>query len=333
MSSTGENSKSELEQIAAQVLETEAKELMRASRFIGPPLIRTAEIILNHAGKIVVSGIGKSGHIGEKIVATLCSTGIQAVFVHAAEALHGDLGVYSPGDPTLLISKSGSTEELLRLIPILREFQSPLIGLLGKMNSPLAKRVDLVLDASVEREADPLGIVPTSSTTLTMAIGDALAAVLMAYRKFEKKDFARFHPGGDLGRRLSLTVKDIMHPLSDVAVARRDQNIREVVIAMTDFPQGAALVLDEHRHLEGIITDGDLRRCLLQNGDIDKRRAEEVMTPHPVTLTSDSTLEEAISLMENRESQISVLPVLDQQGDTCVGLLRLHDINQTRLFA
>lgn len=280
----------------------------------------------------MVSGIGKSGHIGEKIVATLCSTGIQAVFVHAAEALHGDLGVYSPGDPTLIISKSGSTEELLRLIPILREFQSPLIGLLGKMNSPLAKRVDLVLDASVEKEADPLGIVPTSSTTLTMAIGDALAAVLMAYRHFEKKDFARFHPGGDLGRRLTLTVKDIMQPLSEVAVAHKQQNIREVVIAMTDNPQGAALVLDDNRHLEGIITDGDLRRCLVQNGDIDVREAGSIMSPDPVYLTTNSTLEEAVVLMENRESQISVLPVVNPDDGSCVGLVRLHDINQTRLL-
>ncbi|NOZ74097.1 MAG: SIS domain-containing protein, partial [FCB group bacterium] len=238
MTSQRENSPENLARIAAQVLQTEANELIRASTLIGPSIVKTAKIILHHSGKIVVSGIGKSGHIGEKIVATLCSTGIQAVFVHAAEALHGDLGVYSPGDPTLIISKSGSTEELLRLIPILREFQSPLIGLLGKVNSPLAKRVDLVLDASVEKEADPLGIVPTSSTTLTMAIGDALAAVLMAYRKFEKKDFARFHPGGDLGRRLTLTVKDIMQPLSEVAVAHKEQHIREVVIAMTDNPQG-----------------------------------------------------------------------------------------------
>ncbi len=320
-----------LTDIASQVLKTEANELIRASGIIGPAIIKSAEIILNHSGKVVVSGIGKSGHIGEKIVATLCSTGIQAVFVHAAEALHGDLGVYSPGDPTLLISKSGSTEELLRLIPILREFQSPLIGLLGKMNSPLAKRVDIVLDASVEREADPLGVVPTSSTTLTMAIGDALAAVLMTNRQFGVEDFARYHPGGDLGRRLSLFVRDIMHPLEEVAVARREQKIRDVVISMTDYPQGAALVLDENEHLEGIITDGDLRRCLIRNGDIDRKTVETIMTPSPVWLTTKATLDEAMALMENRESQISVLPILDPSDNHCVGLLRIHDIQQTRL--
>ncbi|MDP6532395.1 MAG: KpsF/GutQ family sugar-phosphate isomerase [Candidatus Marinimicrobia bacterium] len=320
----------DLQKVAEQIFTAEAEELTNASVRISADVVKTADLIRNHEGKVVVCGLGKSGLIAQKMVATFCSTGTQAVFLHAAEALHGDLGIYHPGDPTILISKSGSTEELLRLIPILREFESPLIGILGNPKSRLADKVDLVLDASVEREADPLGIVPTSSTTLTMAVGDALAAVLMTANGFKHEDFARYHPGGDLGKKLRLNIRDIMQPLNECAVVNADEKLRNVVIQMTDKPQGAALVLEENQSISGIVTEGDLRRCLAENGDIDALTAGDVMSKNPVSVLESSPLSDAISMMEDRTSQISVLPVCTDSG-TCTGLLRIHDIYQTSL--
>ena len=323
---------SELKTIAAKILRKEGQELIDAADRIPEPMARVCEIIANHPGKVVICGMGKSGLIAQKIAATLCSIGSKAVFLHAAEAVHGDLGIYAPGDPTIVISKSGATEELVRLIPILKEFNSQLIGILGNLKSPLADQMDVVLDASVSKEADPLGIVPTSSTTLTLAIGDALAAVLMSHRGFDHDDFAKLHPAGDLGRRLRLTVEKIMQPIKDVATVHLDDNLRKVVIEMTEKPQGAALVMDGDSTLLGIVTEGDLRRCLAENGDIDQLMVSEVMTENPVSVNLDAPLNDAVTLMEDRKSQISVLPVVNGDGKSCAGLLRLHDVYQTRLF-
>ena len=323
---------SELKTIAAKILRKEGQELIDAADRIPEPMARVCEIIANHPGKVVICGMGKSGLIAQKIAATLCSIGSKAVFLHAAEAVHGDLGIYAPGDPTIVISKSGATEELVRLIPILKEFNSQLIGILGNLKSPLADQMDVVLDASVSKEADPLGIVPTSSTTLTLAIGDALAAVLMSHRGFNHDDFARLHPAGDLGRRLRLTVEKIMQPIKDVATVHLDDNLRKVVIERTEKPQGAALVMDGDSTLLGIVTEGDLRRCLAENGDIDQLKVSEVMTENPVSVNLDAPLNDAVTLMEDRKSQISVLPVVNGDGKSCAGLLRLHDVYQTRLF-
>ena len=323
---------SELKTIAAKILRKEGQELIDTADRIPEPMARVCEIIANHPGKVVICGMGKSGLIAQKIAATLCSIGSKAVFLHAAEAVHGDLGIYAPGDPTIVISKSGATEELVRLIPILKEFNSQLIGILGNLKSPLADQMDVVLDASVSKEADPLGIVPTSSTTLTLAIGDALAAVLMSHRGFNHDDFAKLHPAGDLGRRLRLTVEKIMQPIKDVATVHLDDNLRKVVIEMTEKPQGAALVMDGDSTLLGIVTEGDLRRCLAENGDIDQLKVSEVMTENPVSVNLDAPLNDAVTLMEDRKSQISVLPVVNGDGKSCAGLLRLHDVYQTRLF-
>ena len=274
--------------------------------------------------------MAKSGLIAQKIVATLCSIGNKAVFLHAAEAAHGDLGIYAPGDPTILISKSGCTNELIKLIPILKEFNSPLIGILGNMKSSLVDHMDIVLDASVSREVDPLGLVPTASTTLTLAIGDALAAVIMSHQGFNHEDFAKLHPAGDLGRRLRLTVEDIMQPIDNVAVVKKDDKLRKVVIDMTEKPYGAALVLNNETLL-GIVTEGDLRRCLAENGDIDKMLASEIMSINPISINIKAPLRDALTLMEERESQISVLPVVNDDEKLCFGLLRLHDVYQTHL--
>jgi len=320
-----------LKSVAKNVLLGEGEQLINAAERISEKMEIACDIITNHNGKIVISGMGKSGIIAQKIAATLCSIGNEAVFLHPAEAVHGDLGIYAPGDPTILISKSGATDEIVRLIPILKEFNSPLIGILGNMNSILSNEMDLVLDASVSKEVDPLAIVPTSSTTLTLAIGDALAAVLMANKNFKREDFAKLHPAGDLGRRLKLKVKDVMQPIDKVAVVDSNDDLRNTVIKMTEKPQGAALVLNDEKILMGIITEGDLRRSLANEIDIDNCKANELMSANPIAIKVDSSLSEVISLMENRESQISVLPVVDQ-SNICLGLIRIHDIYQTQLL-
>ena len=320
-----------LKSVAKNVLVGEGEQLINAADRISEKMEIACDIITNHNGKIVISGMGKSGLIAQKIAATLCSIGNEAVFLHPAEAVHGDLGIYAPGDPTILISKSGATDEIVRLIPILKEFNSPLIGILGNMNSILSNEMDLVLDASVSKEVDPLAIVPTSSTTLTLAIGDALAAVLMANKNFKREDFDKLHPAGDLGRRLKLKVKDVMQPIDKVAVVDSNDDLRNTVIKMTEKPQGAALVLNDEKILMGIITEGDLRRSLANEIDIDNCKANELMSANPIAIKIDSSLSEVISLMENRESQISVLPVVDQ-SNICLGLIRIHDIYQTQLL-
>jgi arabinose-5-phosphate isomerase len=312
-------------------LEVEAREIEKACQRLDGSLTKAVEIIITHPGKVVVSGIGKSGHIAQKIAATLCSTGTPGVFLHASEATHGDLGVYSPGDPTILISKSGSTGELVRLVPILRQFESPLIVIVGNLNSPLATEADVVLDARVSREADPLDIVPTASSVVALALGDALAAALMVARRFTAQDYHRFHPSGQLGRNLGLRVANIMHRGSRIAWVNPDTSLRDVVISMTEHPLGAACVVDNQYILLGLITDGDVRRALQKFDDIRSLRAQDVMTAHPVSVTPEVTLKDAASLMENRPSQISVLPVQDSKDGRCVGLLRIHDIYQANI--
>jgi arabinose-5-phosphate isomerase len=315
---------------ARETLIEEARAISVAADRLDAGVARATDLILSHVGKVVVTGVGKSGHIAHKIAATFSSTGTPAVFLHAAEAAHGDLGVYTPGDPTILISKSGATAELVSLMPMLRELNSPTIGILGNLNSPIARKVDVVLDARVEREADHLNLAPTSSTTVALALGDALAATLMRIRGFNDSDFARFHPSGQLGRNLLLHVKDVMHVGTEVAWVSPEDPLRSVVLAMTEHPLGAAIAIDEKRRLVGLITDGDLRRALYQNRDLSSIRARDMMTSKPTTAHQSMTLGDAARLMEDRPSQLSVLPVMDESG-LCLGLLRLHDIYQSSL--
>jgi arabinose-5-phosphate isomerase len=304
----------------------EADAVARAAQRLNGNLSCAIEMILAHPGKLVVTGLGKSGHVARKIVSTLCSTGTPAVFLHAAEASHGDLGMYSPGDPTLMVSKSGNTFELLRLIPFLRELPSQRIGILGNPSAPLASEMDVVLDASVEREADPDNLAPTASSTVALSLGHALAVALMGARSFGVEDFKRFHPGGHLGRSLRLTVREVMHGREEIAVAHADDPLKQVVIAMTHYPRGAACIVDDSGRLIGLVTDGDVRRALQAHDDIRSLRAVAVMTHNPASIAPDARLQEALRLMEDRPSQISVLPVLDPASGVCLGLLRLHDI-------
>lgn len=311
---------------ARATVEGESAALAEAARRLDDSLVRAVNLILRHDGKVVVSGVGKSGLVGQKIVATLCSTGSPAVFLHPSEALHGDLGVYSPGDPTILVSKSGATEELVRLVPTLKQFHSPLIGLLGASASPLARQVDVTLDASVRREADPHNLTPTSSTAVAAALGDGLCVALMQARGFTPDDFHRFHPGGRLGAMLRLTVGDVMH--ADAPRCSSEDSAICVVRAMTANPLGAACVVAPDGALVGLITDGDIRRAIERHGDIRELRSAEIMTPDPVSVTPETGLRQAVSLMEDRPRQVSVLPVVETKAGRCVGLLRLHDLYQ-----
>jgi arabinose-5-phosphate isomerase len=315
---------------AKAALLAESESLRAAAERLGHHLVRAVELVYAHHGKVIVTGVGKSADVGRKIASTLCSTGTPAVFLHASEATHGDLGIYAEGDPTILISKSGATPELLQLIPILRELKSPLIGILGNLNSPLAGVVDCLLDARVSREADALNLTPTCSTTVALGLGDALAVTLMERRGFGARDFARFHPSGQLGRNLTQRVAEVMHDRGKIAAVTPDESIHAVVIAMTQSPLGAACVLSADDRLAGIITDGDLRRALQRFEDIRGLRARDVMTAQPTTIGPNALLQEAALLMESRPSQISVLPVLEADG-RCLGLLRLHDLYLHRM--
>ena len=321
--------KNKINGLAQSILESESTQLRKVAKQIDKDVIKASNLIAKHDGKVVVCGLGKSGLIAQKIVATLCSTGTKSVFMHASDALHGDLGIYNPGDPTILISKSGNTEELIRLIPILREFDSPLIGIVSNMNSFIAKNVDIVLNGTIDKEVDPLGIVPTASALVAMAIGDALASVLMVKRGFKEKDFAKYHPGGQLGKQLGLVVKDVMHPVREVAILKENSSLSDVAILMTKKPLGAGLFLGKNKTLAGIITEGDIRKAIAFNNKTDDS-INVFINRSPVTVSSSMAIHDAMKLMEDRQSQISVLPVVDNKK--CVGLLRLHDLYQTKLF-
>lgn len=310
---------------ARAAMQIESASIASAAERLDGSLLRAVDLIVAHPGKVMVTGIGKSGHIARKLAATFCSTGTPAVFLHPAEAVHGDLGIYTPGDPTVLLSKNGSSEELRRLAPLLRGLQSPLIGILGNAQSPLAAEMDVLLDASVEREADANNLAPTASAITALSLGHALAIALMCARRFTPEDFGRLHPGGQLGRNLRLCVREAMHAGDDVARVAATASLRDVIIAMTRKPLGAACVVGPDGALSGFITDGDLRRVLTHHDDIRDLSAADAMTRRPVTIGPDATLGEALETMERRDSQISVLPVVDSAG-RALGLLRLHDV-------
>src|ERR1035441_2647275 len=265
---------------ARTAMEIESASIRSAAARLDGELIRAVELILAHPGKVIVTGIGKSGHIARKIVATLCSTGTAAVFLHTAEAMHGDLGIYTPGDPTgLLSNRRASTEP-----PVLGQCRSLWVGMLGNLASPLAAQMDVLLDASVEREADPHDLAPTASAVTALALGHALAIALMVARNFTPEEFGRFHPGGQLGRNLRLTVAAAMHTGDEVAWVAPETALKDVIIAMTRRPLGGACVVATDGRLAGFLTDGDLRRALTNHDDIRALCARDAMTATPVTV-------------------------------------------------
>ena len=312
--------------IARSVLITEAESILKAAEKIDSSFKNAIEILDAPNRKIIVTGIGKSGHLGKKISATLCSTGSPSCFLHPAEAVHGDLGIHQIGDPVIFLSNSGSTPELLSLAPVLRKRNAQIVGILGKTESKLAEKVDVALDASVTIEADPLGIVPTASFAVAASLGDAIASALMKRKNFSETDYAITHPAGQLGRNLILKVEDVMHRPNKIACVMEKTSIKDVVLKMSTFPLGAACVIGEDNDLVGVITDGDLRRALQKFEDIRDIEAKQIMTPKPITISPDISLGEALKEMEDRESQVSILPVVENSKDSILGLIRIHDI-------
>ena len=299
----------------------EACEKLREDTFT-----KALNILHKETGKIIVTGIGKSGHAGKKMAAMLSSTGSPAAFLHPAEAVHGDLGIHQNGDPVIFLSNSGTTPELIYLEPVFRSRGAQIVGILGKANSPLGQKVDALLDAAVKEEADHLGIAPTASFAVAAALGDALGSALMKRRGFDKDEYAKTHPAGQLGRNLILKVKNVFHPKEKVACLHETELIKKAVIEMSKYPLGAACVLKENK-LVGILTDGDLRRALQTTDNLNEVRVGDVMTQNPLTISSSKNLGYALQLMETREpSPISILPVLCQEQQVFVGLIRLHDI-------
>lgn len=305
-------------------MEVEAQAIQAAAQRLDTNLLRAVEFIREHSGKVVVSGLGKSGHVAKKITATLQSTGTPSVYLHPSEAMHGDLGVCQEEDPVVMVSKSGTTSEMLGLVEPLKKMRSPLIGILGNVNSPLAKAMDVVLDASVQREADPGGFTPTASVAVALAMGHALAVALMESRGFSAEEFSRYHAGGQLGRSLRLRVSDAMHTGDKVAWVAPLDSLKQVVVEMSRHPLGAACVIDGENTLLGLITDGDVRRALERHDDIRELDALSIMTRTPVSIGPDALIHDALLLMEDRPSQISVLPVVER--GKCLGLIRIHDL-------
>jgi arabinose-5-phosphate isomerase len=288
--------------------------------------VEAIETLLNNEGKVIFVGAGKSGLIAQKVAATLRSTGIVALSLHPSDAAHGDLGMVSDGDVVILISKSGETEEVRDLIPALKRRGAILIAMVGEEASRIAKASDIWLDVGVEREACPIGLAPTSSTTVTLLMGDAIAAVLMQLRGFSSEDFAKNHPGGSLGKRLLLDVKDMMYSEEDNPTCPPEMMMSDVLIKLTHNSLGGISVIDITKNILGVITDGDVRRGIQKlGGDFLTAPAKDVMTLNPTTIRESEKAIDALLLMENRHRQINVLPVVDEKK-RCVGMIRLHDL-------
>jgi arabinose-5-phosphate isomerase len=285
-------------------------------------------------GKVVLLGVGKSGIIAQKIAATMTSSGTAAVHLHPSDALHGGLGIVTAEDVVIMLSNSGETDELLELMPYLKRRDVPLVAIVGNVKSSIAQRADAVIDASVDQEACPLNLAPTASTTVALAIGDALAMTLMRAKGLTESDFASNHPGGQLGKRLTLQVADLMHSGPQNPTIGTDAAWMEIISAITHYGLGAVNVIDGDGRLAGIITDGDLRRSLQRISSTDLAfaniKCDDLMTRNPVMARPDMLAFDALRLMEDRPSQISVLPVVDAD-EKCVGLIRLHDIVRSGL--
>ena len=316
-----------------ELLVHEAAAIERAARRIEPEKLQVAVTLLAGCqGKVILTGIGKSGFIARKIAATLTSTGTRAVFLHPSDALHGDLGILDSPDVVVLLSNSGETDEILGMLPYLKHRNVPIIAIVGNVNSTVARNADAVLDASVDRETCPFNLAPTASTTVALAIGDALALTVMQIKKLTPEDFALNHPAGRLGKRLTLRVADLMKQGADNPIVSPSASWLEVVSAITRGGLGAVNVVQDDGVLAGIITDGDLRRAIQKSkrADLENLSAELFMTSKPVTVRPGELAYTALQLMENRPSQISVLPVVDDEVRS-VGLLRLHDLVRSGL--
>ena len=309
---------------AKEVLKIEAASILKLTHNINASFEDLVNVICGSSGRVIISGIGKSGLIGKKIVATLISTGTNSMFLHPVEALHGDLGMVSKDDVFIAISNSGETNELNQLLPVIKTIGCKLAGFTGRSDSSLAKFCDIVIDTGVEKEACPFNMAPTASTTAQLAMGDALAVVLITKKKFKKSDFMKSHPGGMLGQRLSCRVGEIMFEASTAPWVLTGSSMSLAIKEMDKFRLGAVIVLDKEKKLKGIITDGDIRHCMAKNQhDLNTQSVDTVMTQNPQTLSAQSFLYDALNLME--KYLITVLPIVDKHN-RLDGLLHLHDI-------
>ncbi|MGH7493415.1 MAG: KpsF/GutQ family sugar-phosphate isomerase [bacterium] len=321
-----DGSRSDLLRKAQEVIRIEAGAVAALENRIDENFLRAVELLFNCQGRVIVSGMGKSGIIAQKIAATLSSTGTASIFVHPGEAAHGDLGMVMPGDVVICISKSGNTEEFYLLIPVFKRLGVPIIAFTGNSHSPLAERADVILDVSVEREACPHDLTPTASTTAALAMGDALAVALVEKRQFTKEDFALRHPAGALGKKLLLRIDDVMYAGEKIARVPAQAKLHEIILEMSSKRFGATCVLDDRGVLIGIITDGDLRRLLSSRSQLEGLCAQDIMTRNPKCVHVETLAAKVLQIME--ELNIMQMIVVDQENRP-QGMVHLHDLLKT----
>ena len=309
---------------ARDVLDIEAKGILSLSNRLDENFVRAVDILSGCKGKVVVTGLGKSGLIGRKIAATFSSTGTPSLFLHATEGIHGDLGMIMKEDVVLAVSNSGETDELLMLLPIIKRLGPKIIVMTGNPDSRLSRTGDVILNAAIKEEACPMGLSPTASTTAALAMGDALAVVLLEKKGFKQEDFALRHPGGTLGRKLLLRVEELMHSNTALPVVHEDTPMKETLLEITSKRLGVTGVVDGRGELVGVITDGDLRRGLESRGDIFRFKAKELMTGNPKTITAEELATQAVSIME--QHSITSLFILENGGRKPKGIVHLHDL-------
>ncbi|MGB2661116.1 MAG: KpsF/GutQ family sugar-phosphate isomerase [Candidatus Omnitrophota bacterium] len=308
---------------AKKVLINESKAISKLVGRIDGNFAKVVNLLAKNEGRVIVTGMGKPGFIAQKISATMSSTGTPSLYLHPAEALHGDIGRVTKSDTIIALSNSGETEEVIKLIPIIKKIGAKLVAITGNKKSTLAKNSDFVLDSSVDKEACPMGLAPTTSTTVMLALGDALAIALLEKKNFQPRDFALFHPGGSLGKRLILRVEDIMRPKSMTPIVKKNAAVKDVLLKITKLRAGSASVVDSRGRLIGIFTDGDLRRHFEEDKDLLHEKVCDIMTKSPVTITKDRLAAEAFEILRNR--RIDEIPVVDKKGCP-VGLLDVQDI-------
>lgn len=309
--------------LAKEVLELEAHSILNLTRRLNENFEQAIEILYNCKGRIIVTGMGKSGIIGKKIAATLSSTGTPSYFLHPAESTHGDSGIITREDVVIAISNSGETKELLNLLPLIKRFNIPMIALTGGHNSTLAKTSDVFLDISVEKEACPFNKVPTSSTTATLAMGDALAICLLEKRGFSEEDFLVFHPSGALGKGFLYKAEELMITGDRLPLASQDENFTDVIELISEKKLGLAVLTDKNGKMTGVLTDGDIRRTLIKHHDVQNLKAKDVMTVNPKTVSPDALAAKALNLME--KYSITALAIVDANQQP-VGILHIHDL-------
>ncbi|WP_184102724.1 KpsF/GutQ family sugar-phosphate isomerase [Silvimonas terrae] len=312
---------------ARHVLSIEATAIENIAQRLDAPFSEACALMLACTGRIVVTGMGKSGHVARKIAATMSSTGSPALFLHPAEAAHGDLGMITPQDVVLALSYSGESDELLTILPSLKRIGVPLIAMTGNSKSTLAREAHVWLDSAVEQEACPLNLAPTASTTVALALGDALAVAMLEERDFSAEDFAHSHPGGSLGRRLLIRVSDVMRQGDDLPTVHLDTPLRDALMEISRKGLGMTAVMDQNNALAGIFTDGDLRRALDRGVDVHHTRVLEVMTPNPITIEAGKLAAEAVRIMEERR----IGALLVTEGGKLAGALNMHDLLRARV--